>query len=97
MNPLTSTAAQVQGGVSEFTAPCAFDPIYTFLSYNYTYNSYFLMARDGVTIIINKHLFHTIEAGFDAGPHSFLSSLQFFSPGGTLVEHSNPTLQNSGQ
>ena len=58
MNPLAITAAPVQGGVSEFTAPCAFDPIYTFLSYNYTYNSFFLMARDGVTIFnINKHLF----------------------------------------
>ena len=58
MNPLAITAAQVQGGVSEFTAPCAFDPTYTFLSYNYTYNFLFLMARDGVTIssTSKKHL-----------------------------------------
>ena len=48
----------MQGGVSEFTAPCAFDPINNFLSYNYNYNSFFLMARDGVTNInFNEHLF----------------------------------------
>ena len=58
MNPLAITAAQVQGGVSEFTAPCAFDPIYTFLSYNFYNNSFILMARDGVTFNFNfkKHL-----------------------------------------
>ena len=48
----------MQGGISEFTAPCAFDPINTFLSYNFYNNSFFLMARDGVTIFsINEHLF----------------------------------------
>ena len=58
MNPLAITAAPVQGGVSEITAPCAFDPIYTFLSFNFHTISYFLMARDGVTnTYINKHLF----------------------------------------
>ena len=85
----------MQGGVSEFTAPCAFDPIYTFLSYNF-HNSYFLMARDGVTIIIiNKHLFYTIEAGFDARPHSSISRL--LSPGGDPCRDLNPSLQNSEQ
>ena len=56
MNPLAITAAPAQGGAFETMAPCAFDPIYTFLSYNFTHNILFLMARDGVTIIINKHL-----------------------------------------
>ena len=56
MNPLAITAAQVQGGVCEFTAPCAFDPI-TFLSFNYTNNFLFLMARDGVTIISSNSIF----------------------------------------
>ena len=40
----------VQGGVREIFDPLHVHPIYTFLSYNfYTYNSYFLVARDGVT------------------------------------------------
>ena len=41
------------------STPCAFYPIYTFLSSNfYTYISYFLVARDGVTNKFNfkKHL-----------------------------------------
>ena len=50
------------------------------------------MARDGVTIISNfkQHFpfYHIIEAGFDAGPHSFHSRPLIFSPGGTLVENS---------
>ena len=66
-------------------APCAFDPIITFLSYNFYTSSFFLMVRDGVTIITSTSIFYTsIEAGFDAGPHSFHKSLQFFTPGGPL-------------
>ena len=95
MNPLAITAAPVQGGVSEFTAPCAFDPTCTFLSFNFYNNSFFLMARDGVTITyINKHLFYIIEAGFDAGPHSFHSRPLIFSPGGPLWRTRNPSSQN---
>ena len=67
MNPLAITAAPVQGGVSEFTAPCAFDPIYTFLSYNFYNNSYSPMARDGahindiINVNVNKHLFFNFD------------------------------------
>ena len=47
------------------------------------------MARDGVTLSSKSIFFyHIIEAGFDAGPHSFHQQATYFSPGGTLVEHS---------
>ena len=57
MNPLAITAAPVQGGASELTAPCMFDPISTFLSYNFYHNSYFLMARE-FTCPLGFVLFH---------------------------------------
>ena len=57
MNPLAITAAPAKGGAFETMAPCAFDPIITFLSYNYTHNFLFLMARDGVTIISSNSIF----------------------------------------
>ena len=92
MNPLAITAAPVQGGISEFTAPCAFDPINTFLSYNYNYNSYFPMARDGAPATSTSTstlsvLFYTIKDGYGAGPHSYPSGRLFISPRGTLVAH----------
>ena len=59
MNPLTiNSSIQCREAFVKSSAPCAFDPI-TFLSYNYyTYNSYFLVARDGVTFNFNfkQHL-----------------------------------------
>ena len=85
MNPLAITAAPAQGGAFETMAPCAFDPIYTFLSFNFYNIILFLMARDGVTIISSTSIFfHSIEAGFDAGPHSYTSRLRTSPPGGPL-------------
>ena len=50
MNPLaTNSSIQRRVVFVKSSTPCAFDPYYTFLSYNYTYISYFLVARDGVT------------------------------------------------
>ena len=91
MNPLAITAAPVQGGVSEFTAPCAFDPIYTFLSYNFYNISYSPMARDGApatstsTSTFSVLFCNITKTATAPGRTSFHSSLQFCSPGGTLV------------
>ena len=72
MNPLAITAAPVQGGASELTAPCMFYLIVTFLSYNNYNYSYFPMARDGahindiMNVNVKKHLlffFNTIKDG----------------------------------
>ena len=72
------------------TAPCAFDPINTFLSYNFTHNSFFLNGEGRRHHLINfkkaSFFYHIIEAGYDAGPHSFHLQATYFSPGGTLVE-----------
>ena len=90
MNPLAITAAPVQGGVSEFTAPCAFDPIHTFLSFNFYNNFLFLMARDGVTnTLIKQHLSTTSSKPvLTPGRTPSNSRPLIFSPGGTLVENS---------
>ena len=45
----------MQGGVCEIFGPLRVHPIYTFLSYNYTYISYYLVVRDGVTNNFKKH------------------------------------------
>ena len=59
MNPLAISSINA-GRRSELTAPCMFNPIVTFLSYNFT-NSYSFMARDGANYNSpyndKKHLF----------------------------------------
>ena len=65
MNPLaTNSSIQCRVVFVKSSTPCAFDPYYTFLSYNFYTYSYFLVARDGVTFNFNfkKHLpfFYTI-------------------------------------
>ena len=73
----------MQGGVCEIFGPLRVHPTYTFLSYNdYTYNSYYLVARDGVTFKLNfkKHLPSFTTSRFDAG--RIPPSAGHLSPGG---------------
>ena len=73
----------MQGGVCEIFDPLRVHPIYTFLSSNYTYNnSYFLVARDGVTnkFKLKKHLPSFTTSRFDAG--RIPPSAGQLSPGG---------------
>ena len=55
-------------------------------------SSFFLNGEGRRHHLINfkkaSFFYHIIEAGFDAGPHSFHSRPLIFSPGGTLVENS---------
>ena len=58
MNPLaTNSSIQCRVVFVKSSTPCTFNPINTSYSYNYTYISYYLVARDGVTFNFNfkKH------------------------------------------
>ena len=88
----------MQGGASEFTAPCMFYPIYTFLSYNYN-NSYSFMVRDGAPNNqrkLNVHLFfifYTIIKTAKAPGRILLPSGRLFTPPGDPCSASLPALQ----
>ena len=87
MNPLAITAAPVQGGVSEFTAPCAFDPIYTFLSYNF-FNTFLSFSGEGRRPQLQKA--SSFLPRFDAG-RLLTQGRNPTHRGGTLVVIFDPT------
>ena len=86
MNPLAiNSSIQCREAFVKSSAPCAFDPYYTFLSYNYYYISYFLVARDGVTFNFNfkQHLFFFLQHR-GMTPAAFLHQQAALPGGGPL-------------